>query len=36
VVEANRREQAAFGTLLAGAVGSGTLAEFAARPAAGS
>ena len=34
VVEANRREQAAFGTLLAGAVGSGTLAEFAARPAA--
>jgi enoyl-CoA hydratase/carnithine racemase len=36
VVEANRREQAAFGTLLAGAVGSGTLAEFASRPAAGS
>jgi enoyl-CoA hydratase/carnithine racemase len=36
VVEANRREQAAFGTLLAAAVGSGTLAEFAARPAAGS
>ena len=36
VVQANRREQAAFGTLLAGAVGSGTLAEFAARPAAGS
>jgi enoyl-CoA hydratase/carnithine racemase len=36
VAEANRREQAAFGTLLAGAVGSGTLAEFAARPAAGS
>jgi enoyl-CoA hydratase/carnithine racemase len=36
VVEANRREQAAFGTLLAGAVGSGTLAEFAARPATGS
>ena len=36
VVEANRREQAAFGTLLAGAVGSGTLAEFAARPAPGS
>ncbi|HEY5383761.1 MAG TPA: enoyl-CoA hydratase/isomerase family protein, partial [Acidimicrobiales bacterium] len=31
VVEANRREQAAFGTLLAGAVGSGTLAEVAAR-----
>jgi enoyl-CoA hydratase/carnithine racemase len=36
VVEANRREQATFGTLLAGAVGSGTLAEFATRPAAGS
>jgi len=36
VVEANGREQAAFGTLLAGAVGSGALAEFAARPAAGS
>ena len=36
VVEANRREQAAFGALLAGAVGSGTLAEFAARPAPGS
>jgi enoyl-CoA hydratase/carnithine racemase len=36
VVEANRREQSAFGTLLAGAVGSGTLAEFAARPTAGS
>jgi enoyl-CoA hydratase/carnithine racemase len=36
VVEANRREQAAFGTLLAGAVGSGTLAEFATRPVAGS
>jgi enoyl-CoA hydratase/carnithine racemase len=36
VVEANRREQAAFGTLLAGAVGTGTLAEFAGRPAAGS
>ncbi len=36
VVQANRREQAAFGTLLAGAVGSGTLAEFAARPATGS
>jgi enoyl-CoA hydratase/carnithine racemase len=34
VVQANRREQAAFGTLLASAVGSGTLAEFAARPAA--
>jgi enoyl-CoA hydratase/carnithine racemase len=36
VVEANRREQAAFATLLASAVGSGTLAEFAARPVAGS
>jgi enoyl-CoA hydratase/carnithine racemase len=36
VVQANRREQAAFSTLLADAVGSGTLAEFAARPAAGS
>ena len=36
VVEANRREQAAFGTLLAGAVGSGALAEFAARTAEGS
>ncbi len=36
VVEANRREQAAFGALLGSAVGSGTLAEFAARPAAGS
>jgi enoyl-CoA hydratase/carnithine racemase len=35
VLEANRREQAAFGTLLGAAVGSGTLAEFAARPAAG-
>ena|ERR1700722_6477541 len=34
VLEANRREQAAFGALLASAVGSGTLAEFAARPAA--
>ncbi len=34
VVEANRREQAAFGTLLRTAVGSGTLAEFAGRPAA--
>jgi enoyl-CoA hydratase/carnithine racemase len=36
VLEANRREQAAFGTLLGSAVGSGTLAEFAARPPAGS
>ena len=35
VVEADRREQAAFGALLGGAVGSGTLAEFAARPAPG-
>jgi enoyl-CoA hydratase/carnithine racemase len=33
VVEANRREQAAFASLLGSAVGSGTLAEFAARPA---
>jgi enoyl-CoA hydratase/carnithine racemase len=36
VVEANRREQGAFASLLGTAVGSGTLAEFAARPAAGS
>ena len=36
VVEANRREQGAFGALLGSAVGSGTLAEFAARPGAGS
>ncbi len=36
VLEANRREQAAFATLLGAAVGSGTLAEFAARPPAGS
>jgi enoyl-CoA hydratase/carnithine racemase len=36
VVAANRREQGAFGALLGGAVGSGTLAEFAARPGAGS
>ncbi len=36
VVEANRREQAAFGALLSTAVGSGTLAEFAGRPPAGS
>jgi enoyl-CoA hydratase/carnithine racemase len=33
VLEANRREQAAFGALLGSAVGRGTLAEFAARPA---
>jgi enoyl-CoA hydratase/carnithine racemase len=32
VMDANRREQAAFATLLGAAVGSGTLAEFAARP----
>jgi enoyl-CoA hydratase/carnithine racemase len=31
VVEANRREQAAFGSLLGAAVGGGTLAVFAAR-----
>jgi enoyl-CoA hydratase/carnithine racemase len=36
VIEANRREQRAFGALLGSAVGSGTLAEFAARPGAGS
>jgi enoyl-CoA hydratase/carnithine racemase len=36
VLEANRREQGAFASLLGSAVGSGTLAEFAARPAAGS
>jgi enoyl-CoA hydratase/carnithine racemase len=36
VVEANRREQGAFASLLGSAVGSGTLAEFAARPTAGS
>ncbi len=36
VLEANSREQAAFATLLGAAVGSGTLAEFAARPPAGS
>jgi len=36
VVEANRREQAAFATLLGTAVASGTLAEFAARTAPGS
>jgi enoyl-CoA hydratase/carnithine racemase len=35
VVEANRREQGAFGALLGVAVGSGTLADFAARPATG-
>jgi enoyl-CoA hydratase/carnithine racemase len=33
VVEANRREQGAFASLLGSAVGSGRLAEFAARPA---
>ncbi len=32
VMAANRREQAAFASLLGAAVGSGTLAEFAARP----
>jgi enoyl-CoA hydratase/carnithine racemase len=31
VAEANRREQAAFASLLGTAVGGGTLAEFAAR-----
>ena len=36
VVEANRREQGAFGALLGSAVGGGTLADFAARPASGS
>ncbi len=36
VVEANRREQGAFASLLGSAVGSGTLAEFATRPTAGS
>jgi enoyl-CoA hydratase/carnithine racemase len=36
VLEANRREQREFAALLGSAVGSGTLAEFAARPAAGS
>ena len=36
VLEANRREQAAFAGLLGSAVGSGTLAEFAARTPAGS
>jgi len=36
VLEANRREQGAFAHLLGAAVGLGTLAEFAARPAAGS
>jgi enoyl-CoA hydratase/carnithine racemase len=35
VVEANRREQGAFASLLGSAVGTGTLAEFAARPPAG-
>jgi enoyl-CoA hydratase/carnithine racemase len=33
VVEANHREQGAFASLLGSAVGSGRLAEFAARPA---
>jgi enoyl-CoA hydratase/carnithine racemase len=33
---ANRREQAAFGRLLRGAVGAGTLADFAARTPSGS
>ena len=32
-MDANRREQAAFAALLGAAVGSGTLADFAARPA---
>ena len=36
VLEANRREQAAFAGLLGSAVGRGTLAEFAARTPAGS
>src|SRR5271170_6005422 len=36
VLQANHREQAAFGTLLGAAVGHGTLAEFAARPPSGS
>jgi enoyl-CoA hydratase/carnithine racemase len=36
VLEANRREQAAFAGLLGGAVGRGRLAEFAARAPAGS
>jgi enoyl-CoA hydratase/carnithine racemase len=36
VLDANRREQGAFAQLLRTAVGSGTLAEFAARPDAGS
>jgi hypothetical protein len=31
VLEANRREQGAFGQLLGGAAQSGTLAEFAAK-----
>jgi enoyl-CoA hydratase/carnithine racemase len=35
VVDANRREQAAFAALLGAAVGGGTLAEFAARPTGG-
>jgi enoyl-CoA hydratase/carnithine racemase len=36
VLEANLREQGAFAQLLGSAVGSGALAEFAARPNAGS
>ncbi len=36
VLEANRREQAAFAGLLGSAVGRGTLAEYAARTPAGS
>jgi enoyl-CoA hydratase/carnithine racemase len=36
VLEANRREQAAFARLLEAALGGGTLAEFAARTPAGS
>ena len=36
VLEANRREQAAFAGLLGSAVGGGTLAEFAGRTPAGS
>jgi enoyl-CoA hydratase/carnithine racemase len=35
VLEANRREQGAFATLLGSAVSGGTLAEFAARPSTG-
>ncbi len=36
VLEANRREQGAFGALLGAAAGSGTLAEFAGRTVTGS